>query len=169
MHAAKDAMNAGRVAPEAFDELRRRFNAIQVRAIEAFGEQALLESVRTIDMEKYRPPMPGEFEKQKPIELSTAAPTAGALRLVRARCLVDEIRDQALALGWTIRSLYFSDEYERHPSLAGYGLVCFIGASDHIGHVCRESTEIICPPPAKIRSRFYNPDVGQPWIRKVRP
>jgi hypothetical protein len=64
-------------------------------------------------------------------------------RGARARGLFDEIRHQALALGWTMESLYSSDGHERRPFAAGYGLVCYIGAEERIGEVTREWIEII--------------------------
>jgi hypothetical protein len=81
--------------------------------------------------------------------------------------LVDEIRDQALALGWTVESLYFCDGYERHPVGPRYGVVCYIGADHRIGEVTRQAIELIGPPPMKMRSRFYNRDVDQPWIKRT--
>lgn len=41
MHGVKAAADAGRVPAEAFDEVRQRFNEVQNRAIEAFGERTL--------------------------------------------------------------------------------------------------------------------------------
>jgi hypothetical protein len=167
MHAVKDAADAGRVPVEAFDELRQQFNSVQVRAIEAFGEQRLLEAVRMLNAETYRPPLPDEFEKAKPVELVPSRINPETERLVRARGLVDEIRDQALALGWTMESLYFCNGYERHPIGPRYGLVCYIASDQRIGEVTRQSIELIGPPPIEVRSRFYNPDVEQPWIRRI--
>jgi len=87
---------------------------------------------------------------------------------VRApRELVDDIRDEALALGWTSERLYFSDGYERRPFAARYGLVCYVHTKDPIGEVTRQSIELIGPPPLEVRSRFYDPDVEQPWILPV--
>jgi hypothetical protein len=36
-------------------------------------------------------------------------------------------------------------------------------AQDRICEVTRQSTEVIGPPPLEVRSRFYNPNVEQPW------
>jgi len=33
----------------------------------------------------------------------------------------------------------------------------------------RPGIEIIGPPPTEVRTRFYNPDVDQPWIVRVDP
>ena len=169
MHGVKAAADAGRVPAEAFDGLRQRFNTVQVRAIEVFGEQTLLNAVRTLDADKYRPPLPEEFEKTKPATPIPARINPESERLIRAHGLVDKIREQALELGWTIGSLYFSDGYERRPIGPRYGVVCYLGAEDRIGEVTRQSIELIGPPPRETRMRFYNPDVEQPWIKRSRP
>jgi hypothetical protein len=168
MHAVKAASNAGRVEPKAFDELRHRFNGLQDVAVGMFGESALLEAIRTIDAESYRPPLPDEFERPRPRVPVIERPNPASERLVRARRLVDAIRDQALALGWTMDGLYFSDGFERRPFAAKYGLVCYIRPQHRIGEVTRQSIELIGPPPTEARSQFYNPDVEQPWIRRTR-
>ena len=168
MHGVKAAVDAGRVPAEAFDELRQRFNDVQSRAIRAFGEQVLLDALRNLDLEKYRPPLPEEFERVNVAEPIPAKATAESVRLARARGFVDGIRDQALALGWTMESLYFCEGYERHPIGPRYGLACYIGAECRIGEVTRHSIELIGPPPQEVRNRFYNPDVEQPWIKRVR-
>ena len=166
MHAVKVAADAGRVTAAAFDELRQRFNEIQSLAIATFGDAVLIEAVRTIDPEAYRPPLPDEDEPPKRAALVSTRPNPEAERIARARELVDAIRDQALALGWAIESLYFSDGYERRPFAARYGLVCYIHAQDRIGEVTRQSIEIIGPRPLGVRSRFYNRGVEQPWAKK---
>lgn len=33
--------------------------------------------------------------------------------------------------------------------------------------VTRQSIELIGPPPSETRTRFYNPDVEQPWVKPV--
>ncbi len=167
MHAAKAAADAGRVSQEAFDELRQQFNAIQVRAVEAFGEKTLRDAFQSLNAEAYRPPMPEEFEKPKPMAHVPARTNAEPERLAWARTLVDGIRDQALAAGWTMESLYFCEGYECRPHVAGCGLVCYIGAAERIGEVARQSIEVIGPAPKEIQTRFYNPDVAQPWVRRI--
>jgi hypothetical protein len=163
MHAAKAAADAGRIPAQSFDEARQRFNTMQAGAVAMFGEAVLLEAVRTISLDGYRPPLPDEYEPSKPTAPVSTRPNPEAERLARARQLVDAIRDQALALGWTMESLYFSDGYERRPFAARYGLVCYVHAQDRIGEVTRQSIELIGPPPQEVRSRFYSPDVEQPW------
>jgi hypothetical protein len=63
--------------------------------------------------------------------------------------------------------LYRSENYERRPFGGGYGLVCYIEPGWRIGRVTRQAIELIGPPPAEPRMRFYNPDVEQPWVRRT--
>ncbi len=166
MFVVNRAADAGQVAAESFGELRARFNGIQEWAVGAFGEAALLSAARQLNPELYRPPIPEPEERAGAKEPAPVRCNPEAERLARARGLVDEIREQALDLGWTVESLYFSDGYERRPFAARYGLACYIHAQGRIGEVTRQSVEILGPPPVEARSRFYNPDVEQPWIKK---
>jgi hypothetical protein len=167
MHEVKASLDAGRVPALSFEELRQRFNGIQICAVELFGEEALLEAVRMLDPRKYRPPMPDEFERRRAVDPGSVRPNATSERLSRSKSLVDVIRDQARLLGWTEESLCFCEGYERRPYAAGYGLVCYISDADKIGEVTRWSIEIIGPPPREVRARFYNQAVEQPWIRRA--
>jgi hypothetical protein len=144
--------------------LRVRFNAVHAWAVEHFSEAQLLAAVRTFRACDYKPPLPEEFDRTRRAEPIPSKPSPEAERIARAKQLVDEIRDRALALGWTMESLYFCEGYERRPIGPRYGLVCYIGQQDWVGEVTRQSIEIIGPPPMETRSRFYNADVEQPWI-----
>lgn len=168
MHGVKAAADAGRVPAEAFDDLRQRFNDVQTLAIEAFGERNLLDAVRAIDSEKYRPPLPEEFERARPIASASARTNPEEEPLARARALVDGIREPAIALGWTMQSLYYCEGHERRPFGARYGLVCYIGLHHRLGEVTRQSIELIGPPPMETRTRFYNPNVDQPWAQRTK-
>lgn len=161
----KAAADNGRVDGEAFHEARQRFNVIQDRAIAMFGEPALLEGVRTLDADLYRPPMPDQFEKMKLAEPVLASSRAKRERIARARGLVDEVRDQALALGWSMDRLYFWDE--ARPWDAKSGLICYVGAQHRLGRVTGQWIELIGPAPAEPRTRFYNPEVEQPWVKRI--
>lgn len=167
MHAVKDAVDAGRISKEAFEEVRARFNAMQEQAVAIFGVETLLEAVRGLDLDRYRPPLPEEWEPIKAPSVPVQR-RAESERLARARALVDEIRDQALALGWSESRLYACQSYDRHSIRADYGLVCYIGVDQRIGEVTRQSIELIGPPPRETRTRFYNPDVEQPWVQRVK-
>lgn len=165
MVAVRKALTAGKVPGEVYEPLRKRFNEIQVRAIELFGEPALLAAIAAIDPEMYRPPL---AEVEPPARQEPAARIrAERDRLVHAREMVDAIREEALALGWTTDGLYRSENYERRPFGGGYGLVCYIEPGWRIGRVTRQSIELIGPPPAEPRMRFYNADVEQPWVRRI--
>jgi hypothetical protein len=161
---AKKAATAGHLPPAAFEDLRMRFNAMHDWAVEHFSEAHLLAAVRTFRACDYKPPLPEEFDRTNRAEPIPSKPSPEVERIARAKQLVDEIRDQALALGWTMESLYFCEGYERRPFAARYGVACYIGGEHRIGEVTRQSIELIGPPPMETRSRFYNPDVDQPWI-----
>ena len=168
MVAAKRAATIGHLDAAAFEDLRVRFNAVHAWAVEHFSEAQLLAAVRTFRAYDYKPPLPEEFDRTMRPEPIPSKPSPEGERIARAKQLVDEIRDRALALGWTMESLYFSDGYERRPIGSRYGLVCYFGAQDRIGEVTRQSIELIGRPPMETRLRFYNPDVEQPWIiRKI--
>jgi hypothetical protein len=167
MALAKQAATAGHLDTSAFEDLRLRFNVAHAWAVEHFSEAQLLAAARTFRSCDYKPPLPEEFECTKPAEPIPSRPSSEAERIARAKQLVDEIRDQALALGWTMESLYFSEGYERRPLAARYGVACYIGGEHRIGEITRQSIELIGPSPMETRSRFYNPDVEQPWIKRI--
>jgi hypothetical protein len=147
--------------------LRVRFNAIHAWAIDRFGEVQLLAAVGTLRSINYRPPRPEESDGAETTQPTPPKLSLEAERIARAKQLIDEVCDRALALGWTMESLYFSDGYERRPFAARYGMACYIGGGHRIGEVTRQSIELIGPSPSETRSRFYNPDVEQPWIRRA--
>jgi hypothetical protein len=72
-----------------------------------------------------------------------------------------------MALGWSEQRLYFCEACDRYPIRPAYGLICYVGPEHTIGEVTRESIQLIGPPPRETRTRFYNPDVDQPWIRRM--
>jgi hypothetical protein len=168
MHAVKAAADAGRVPPEDWEASRAAFNAIQAHATGLFGEELLLRAVRSLDAEKYRPPLPEEFEKPN---LAPKPPQQGPNteeRLSHASELITAIRNQALALGWSeARLSAVPPEAHRGEIAAGSGLVCYLRPGDQIGEVTREAIEIILS--NGVRQHFYNPDVEQPWIRRASP
>lgn len=167
MAVAKKAATADHLPPDAFEDLRVRFNAVHEWSVKYFGEAQLLAAVRTFRSCEYKPPLPEEFDRTRRAEPIPSKPSPEAERIARAKQLIDEIRDQALALGWTMESLYFCEGYERRPFAARYGVACYIGGEHRIGEVTWQSIEIIGPSPMETRSRFYNPDVEQPWIKRI--
>jgi hypothetical protein len=159
MNLANLAAGAGRLSSGAFDELREKFNAVHEWAITYFGEDTLREAVRSLDTRGYAPPV---AEPDKPVRPARAAGHIAS----DAVAMVDAIRDQALSLGWTEQSLYGTGGTTRALFGKACGLANLLKATDQIGEVTRQSIEIILP--NGVRQRFYNPDVEQPWIRRVR-
>jgi len=162
---AKSAASAGQIGLDAFDDLRHRFNAIHQWAADRFGEQALIASVRGLNAREYAPPV-AEPERQHRAVVP-ACPDRNAVAVApESSALIDGIRARALAMGWTHESLYQTHGPLRFPIGSGYGLICYLKPGDRIGEVTAQSIEIILP--NNVRQRFYNPNVDQPWIRRVR-
>jgi hypothetical protein len=159
MNLAKMAADAGKLGHDAFNELRVKFNTIHDWAMAHLGELPLLDAVRSLDARDYCPPV---AEPDTPRRTPSAAEASFTLALA----LVDGIRDQALALGWTHDSLYATDGSSRFTLGRERGLVCYLRPDDGIGEVTTHSIEIILV--NNVRQRFYNPNVDQPWIRRVR-
>lgn len=157
MNLARLAAEAGQLRREDFDELRVKFNAVHEWAVAHFGEDALRDAIGHLDARVYSPPV-AEVEKTvrpKPAE------DAG---LAEATAKVDVIRDRAVELGWTERSLYGAPASASAVRRRDRGLAGYLRPGDQIGEVSRESIEIILS--SGIRQRFYNPDVEQPWERR---
>ena len=161
---AKTAASAGQIGIDAFDELRHRFNAIHQWAVEHFGEQAMIAAVKGLGHREYIPPVAESEPQHRPI--APAIPDRNVV-VVSPECavLIDGIRDRALATGWTHDSLYQTRGSLRFPLGSDYGLVCYLKPGDRLGEVTTQSIEIILP--NNIRQRFYNPNVDQPWIRRI--
>lgn len=159
MNLAKMAAEAGQLGSDAFNEIRLRFNAVHEWAMEHLGDTALLDAVRTLDARDYAPPI---LEPDTPRRV---APPPDAARTA-ATAMVDAIRDRALALGWTHESLYATGGSARFTFGRARGLVCYLRPDDRIGEVTTHSIEIILA--NNVRQRFYNPNVDQPWIRRMR-
>jgi hypothetical protein len=159
MNLAKLAAGAGRITPDAFEELRQKFNAVHEWAVAHFGEDSLRQAIRNLDARIYAPPV---AEDDRPVRAMRSAETFAA----EAVAMVDAIRDQALALGWTMESLYGTGNSTRALFGKACGLAGLLKPAHRIGEVTRQSIEIILP--NGVRQRFYNPEVEQPWIRRVK-
>ena len=159
MVVAKKAATSGHLPPDTFEALRLRFNVVHEWAVERFGESCLLDAIRNLDARGYAPPV---AEPDAPLRALQCVEAP----LQEARALVDGIRDCAFALGWTHESLYAHAGSHRTAIGVNRGLVCFLKAADKIGEVTVHSIEIIMPD--NVRQRFYNPNVDQPWIRRLR-
>lgn len=162
MALAKKAAAAGQIDAAAFEELRVRFNAIHEWAVERFGEDRLLQAVRAIRPAEYRPPTPEDDQPRVPAQ---PLRKSGADHISHdAIAMVDSISERAIALNWRRERLYGAGNSAFDPQR---GLVCFLKPGDRIGEVTTQSIEIILAPPSEVRHRFYNPDVEQPWVKKV--
>ncbi|MCZ2154729.1 MAG: hypothetical protein LC114_12650 [Bryobacterales bacterium] len=162
MTRAKKVAAAGDLDAAAFEDLRIRFNAVHEWAVQHFGEEQLLEAVRTIRAGEYKPPVAEDDRPRVP--LPRAPRSAGNHISPEAVAIVDAISERALALGWKRDRLYATGKGIFDPQR---GLVCYLKPDDRIGEVTLQSIEIIHPLPSEVRHRFYNPDVDQPWIRRV--
>lgn len=161
MNLAQLVSKAGKLDQASFDELRERFNSIHAWAVAKFGESRLLDAMRSFDTRDYAPPI---AEADTPRKVMTAGHRADETAADEALSQVDAIREQAIALGWRRERLYADG---RRGSGLERGLVCGLRPGARIGEVTRQSIEIIGPPPMEVRQRFYNPDVEQPWVRRL--
>lgn len=165
MTIAKMAHLAGHLSEEDYEALRGRFNRVQDWAIGAFREAALVEASRTLDARRYAPPEPVMFVSrerfERPLEIARA----------QAQVKVEAIMDEAVALGWNADVLVGMGS-GRDAGDAGFAtrrpvavLGEYLRAGAEIGQIARESIEILLA--SGVRQHFYNPDVEQPWIRRV--
>ena len=156
MRRAKRAVFGGQLAQEAFESLRFSFNRIHAWAIAHFGEAALNAAVRSLVAADYSPPAAEPWDRhEKPPAAENAPARAEAV------AMVDAIQEQAVGVGWKQEQLYRTGK----PSRQNRGLVSYLNPADRIGEVTHEAIEIILP--NGVRQHFYNPDVEQPWIRRV--
>lgn len=158
MVVARKAATAGQFAADTFEELRVRFNAVQAWAVEHFGEETLLNAIRQLRVNEYRPPLAEPDSYARPLSVRTSRRRSAS---AEAAALVDVICGQARALGWKRALLYSAG---RHVFGPDRGLVSYLKPGDRIGEVTTQSIEIILS--NGVRQRFYNPDVEQPWLKK---
>ncbi len=186
MALARKAADLGRISSPAFDKLRTRFDDIHTWAVNRFGEDTLRSAIQSLDPKTYSPPVLETFGQGIQYALKQVAPEERPLPgsrflypkngewqftqevSTRAIAKVDAIRDKALSLGWSEASLYQNRGCLRFPYGQDYGLVCFVDGNVRIGEVTRQSIEIDGTTSKENRLRFYNPDVDQPWLRRMR-
>lgn len=173
MAGAKRALDQGRLPPAAFGTLRERFNCVHHWAERRFGTEALRVALRGFDPAVYRPP-----GKTPPVRRPAAPPVPAWLYPAHgewrfheavtptAIAKVDAIREQALALGWTLPRLYQNRGRFGFPLGEDWGLVCFVGDDERLGEVTPRYIEIRGIPPRDHLLKFYNPDAEHPWTRK---
>ena len=158
MHMAKLAVLAGQLTQQAFDGLRNGFNWIHEWAMAHLGEAALQDAVRTLDARNYLPPVAEIWERQPKAQTSGVG-----TRHNNSIAAVDAICERAIAIGWTRERLYGAPQVAPAQSQC---LAACLRADESLGQITHESIEIILP--SGVRQHFYNPDVDQPWIRRVR-
>jgi hypothetical protein len=186
MALARKAADLGRITSSAFDKLRARFNDIHTWAASRFGEDTLRSAIQSLDPEAYSPPFLETFdqgiqcplkhvapEERLPPDSQFLYPKNGEWQFTQqvspeAVAKVDAIRDAAISLGWSEARLYQNRGCLRFPYGQDYGLVCFLDGDVHIGEVTRQSIEIVGTTSQHNRLRFYNPDVDQPWLKRIR-
>jgi len=176
---AKKALDAGRLAQATFDTVRAQFNAVHAWAVGHLGETALLDAVKTLDPKTYVPPRADDDDDFAGPRVRAMPPRGPRGFLFPAQgawpftepvaadavAKVDAIRDQALALGWTERSLYQNRGAFRFPYGQDYGVVCFLDDGATVVAVSRESITIQHARGNALR--FSNPDIEQPWRRRA--
>ena len=177
MVTAQAAHKVGKLPDDAWNTLRQRFNALQEMAIREFGKESLQEALQSFSPKNYRPPQNQPAVQLKPAEShdkSWLYPQGMQGRhrqpvTSQAVAKVDAIREEAMAKGWSEARLYQNQGRFRFPCGEDYGLVCFVDGDQEIGEVTERSIEIIHGPKSGRPStlRFYNPDVPQPWMKKV--
>jgi hypothetical protein len=160
MVVAKRVATAGKFAAAAFEDLRVRFNAVHEWALEHFGEERLLEAVRTMRAGDYKPPVAEDDAPRLPAQRLRDSNHVASEAVAR----VDAIGERALSLGWKHERLYGAGG--RGLFDPRRGLVCFLKPGDRIGEVTAQSIEIILKDGG--RQHFYNPDVDQPWVKRIR-
>ena len=163
MALAKKAATAGQFDMAAFEDLRVRFNAVHEWAVEHFGDDQLVAAVRAFRSGDYSPPMAEDDGPHLPIPRQRNSPADSIAPEVVAK--VDAVSEQAISLGWKRERLYGTGGKGIFDPRRG--LVCFLKPGDRIGEVAAQSIEIIHPLPSEVRHRFYNPDVDQPWVKKI--
>jgi hypothetical protein len=176
MEKARAAHQAGTLAAEAWEALRGPFNDIHGWAVARYGEQALREAMERAGKGKggsepgnesqghgkaVRAPVVSPAPAPVPATQTFRFPAHGNFRFFErvtpeAVAAVDAIRDQALALGWTLPQLYQNQGNLKFPCGPEWGLVSLLGDGKQLGEVTRQYIEIIYPGPRGSRSRYHN-------------
>lgn len=167
MVAARNAHQAGKLPDNTWDLLRTRFNQVQELAVQQFGDKALQTAISNLNPKTYDSPA-----KHKKKDWTYPAQEAWKCKqpvTSRAVAKVDAVRDEAMACGWSEARLYQNQGRFRFPCGQDYGLVCFVDEDREIGAVTKRFIEIIHGANTSRPStlRFHNPDVSQPWLKKV--
>ena len=177
MLAAQSVFKAGKLPETTWESLKSRFNPLQEYAIQKFGKESLQQAFCQLSPQDYQAPrlIPKEPEKpSEPPKNNWTYPENEAwncIQQVSAEALakVDAIKEEAMSKKWSEARLYQNQGRFKFPCGQDYGLVCFVGDDQKIGAVTEQYIEIIhCPDtPRPSTLRFHNPDVSQPWLKKV--
>ncbi len=173
LHAFNNATRAcetGKLDAATYSELLNRISRIYNAALAQFGAEALKSAECTYTPAKWKrycerltqcaSPINDEFNFDSGISTGRYPVSKAAI------ALVDAIRDQAIALGWTVRQLYCNTGIANRD----WGLICYIGPEDRLGTITRQSIEIVHRTAAGTYAlRFYNHEVEQPWLKMVTP
>jgi hypothetical protein len=167
MTVAQRGVEAGAIRPEVFDRLRERFNRLQEHAIAIFGEPAIKEAIRRLVGTRYRPPHVTRSDTRTVTQQSRGTTegtrTSGARDHAEVQAIIAAVRDRALARGWREKRVWGEAGQWSGGTLAD----ALRRPGTRIGQITRQWIEIIGPPPHQNVLRFYNPDVEQPWIKRV--
>ncbi len=175
MEKARAAHQAGTLAAEAWEALRGQFNEIHRWAVARYGDEALRAAMGKLSKEQsgkkpgrqsangHADPKPGIQPAPAPAPPTQTFrfPAHGNFRFFErvspeAVAAVDAIRDQALALGWTLPLLYQNQGNLKFPCGPEWGLVSLLGEGKTLGEVTLRHIEIIYPGPRGSRSRYHN-------------
>ena len=159
---AKEAAKSKRIDPAGFEELRGRFSEIEAWALDRFGPQAILAAIRSLTPKAYDPPR-AETESRRPEH-----PARDDDRINRAIRLVDAIREKAVDLGWNLERLYRHEGFHKRPFAGTTGSSATSDRKTASAMLRARPLRSSGRQPRETRLRFYNPDVDQPWIRRVR-
>ena len=169
---ARQAHARAQLPDAEYELLRTRFNAMHEWAMARFGEGMLLAAVETLDPKAYQPPRVQDWEpkshSEQPSSQAHLFPADGEWPFTEpvaseAVGMVDAIRDQALALGWSEAGLYQNRGVLRFPCGHDYGLVCFLHSGARVGEVTEQWIEIINLSDARLR--FYKQSVSMEAAR----
>ena len=180
----------GKIKQPAFDVLMSRYWTVKRWVDENLGVDKLKAARKLFDAGEYTLPPACSPNTDGPAAQSISSsssvnpgatssnttshqyPTEGDWKFTRhvppeAVAKVDVIRDRALACGWTEARLYQNRGNLRYPCGDEWGLVCALDDGETIGEVTRRYIEIVCR--SGVVQKFFNMDVDQPWIKRVKP
>lgn len=167
MEKAELAHKAGTLEEGQWQRLQKRFSPIHNPIVDHHPSKALEQAIATIRQSTYNPPATSISEppQDKPAP-EWSYPSHGkyfAFECVTLDAVkqVEAIKDQALALGWTLAGLFQNRGNLIFPIGQDWGLVCFLGENRSIQSVTHEFIEIVHHEKNGRSSRlhFQNPEL----------